>query len=273
MEMVPSHRMPCLRVARFFASATMTANVLSFSLLHIDPFVLVVDKPAGLLSVPGRGASKQDCLARRLADVFPEARIVHRLDMATSGLMVFARGEGMQRWLSRQFAERRVGKRYLAVIDGRLPASYGEIDLPLSADWPNRPRQRVDTAHGKPALTRFRRLSYDPTGDRSSVLLWPVTGRTHQLRVHLQAIGHPIVGDALYGSAETERNSERLLLHADALVLPNRDGGEPLRLRCPAPFSTFKLPPWTSAHALEQKQGLFQSQGFFQSRHDKDFRK
>ncbi len=240
----------------------------SFTLLHADRDTLIVDKPAGLLSVPGRGADKQDCLARRVIDVFPEARIVHRLDMATSGLMVFARGGEMQRWLCRQFAERRVGKRYLAVIHGRLLAAHGEIDLPLSADWPNRPRQRVDTAHGKPALTRFRRLSYDPTGDRSSVLLWPVTGRTHQLRVHLQAIGHPIVGDALYGSAENERNSERLLLHADALVLPNRDGGEPLRLRCPALFSTFKLPPWTSAHALEQKQGSFQTHGLSQTRHD-----
>lgn len=208
-----------------------------FTLLHADRDTLVVDKPTGLLSVPGRGADKQDCLARRVIDAFPEARIVHRLDMATSGLMVFARGGEMQRWLCRQFAERRIGKRYLAVIHGRLLATHGEIDLPLSADWQNRPRQRVDRLHGKPALTRFQRLAYDPIRDCTTVFLWPESGRTHQLRVHLQAIAHPIVGDPLYGPVEADQDAGRLLLHAEELILPRAGGGLPLRVHSPAPFA------------------------------------
>ncbi|HNH23761.1 MAG TPA: RNA pseudouridine synthase [Accumulibacter sp.] len=212
-----------------------------YVLRHADPATLVLDKPAGLLAVPGRGEDKQDCLARRVMADFPEARVVHRLDMATSGLMVLARGDEMQRWLSRQFAERRVGKRYLAIVHGHLADVAGTIDLPLAADWPNRPRQQVDWRHGKAALTRYRRLAYDPADDCSAVLLWPETGRTHQLRVHLRAIGHPIVGDALYGTSGTQRDTERLMLHADELVLPRRDGGTPLCLSCPAPFATASL--------------------------------
>ncbi|MBL8399368.1 MAG: RNA pseudouridine synthase [Candidatus Accumulibacter sp.] len=210
-------------------------------LRHADPLTLVVDKPAGLLAVPGRGEDKQDCLARRVMADFPEARVVHRLDMATSGLMVLARGDEMQRWLSRQFAERRVGKRYLAIVHGRLVDARGVIDLPLTADWPNRPRQRVDTRLGKAALTRYCRLAYDPASDCSTVLLWPQTGRTHQLRVHLLAIGHPIVGDALYGPCATDEVADRLLLHADELLLPRRDGGPPLCLSSPAPFASASL--------------------------------
>ncbi len=209
----------------------------SFTLLHEDQTTLVVNKPAGLLSVPGRGTDKQDCLARRVADVFPDARIVHRLDMDTSGLMVFARGDEMQRWLSRQFAERRIGKRYLAVVHGRLNLPAGEIDLPLAADWLNRPRQRVNVVHGKPALTRFHRVTYDQTHDRSTVLLWPETGRTHQLRVHMLAIGHPIVGDRLYSPAETRQDADRLMLHAEELILPRAGDAPPLRVHCPAPFA------------------------------------
>lgn len=182
------------------------------SIIYADDSLLVVEKPAGLLAVPGRGPDKQECLARRVMDEFPDALIVHRLDMATSGLMLFARGREMQRVLSQRFMDRQVEKNYEAVVEGR-PEDCGEIDLPLSADWPNRPRQKVDGS-GKSALTRFRMLACDTATDTSRVELKPVTGRTHQLRVHLAAIGHAILGDALYG----ERPAPRLMLHASHLA-------------------------------------------------------
>ncbi|OGT03566.1 MAG: RNA pseudouridine synthase [Gallionellales bacterium RIFCSPLOWO2_02_58_13] len=183
-------------------------------LIYRDDTLIVVNKPAGLLAVPGRGADKQDCLASRVQAEFPDALVVHRLDMATSGLLLFARGAEMQRRLSHLFREREVQKRYVAVVSGRLELLSGEIDLPLIRDWPNRPRQKVDFATGKPSLTRYRVLAHDDGTTR--VELEPVTGRTHQLRVHMAAIGHPIMGDALYGG-EAEGRAERLLLHASAL--------------------------------------------------------
>jgi len=185
-------------------------------LIYRDESLIVVNKPAGLLAVPGRGVDKQDCLASRVQAGFTDALIVHRLDMATSGLMLFARGAEMQRRLSHLFREREVQKRYVAVVAGRLELLSGEIDLPLMRDWPNRPRQKVDFASGKPSLTRYRLLAHDASTDTSRVELEPVTGRTHQLRVHMAAIGHPIMGDALYGG-EAEGRAERLLLHASAL--------------------------------------------------------
>jgi tRNA pseudouridine32 synthase/23S rRNA pseudouridine746 synthase len=205
-------------------------------LLYLDAALLVVNKPAGLLSVPGRGDEKHDCLARRVQAEYPEALIVHRLDMPTSGLLVLARGPQMQRRLSIQFAQRTVDKRYLAVVAGLLPATRGEIDLPLIADWANRPRQKVDLLAGKPSFTRYQVLSHDPATETSRLALWPVTGRTHQLRVHLQAIGHPIVGDALYASAKKPASSKRLLLHAEQLALAHPESGRPLHFSCPAPF-------------------------------------
>lgn len=203
---------------------------------YVDPALLVVNKPSGLLSVPGRGDDKQDCLARRVQAAFPEARIVHRLDLHTSGLLIMARGSPMQRQLSRLFAARRIEKRYLAVVEGALPAGNGIIELPLLADWPRRPRQKVDFVAGKPARTRYRLLQYDPVDDASRVALWPETGRTHQLRVHLQAIGHPIVGDTLYGSRAAALPKTRLLLHADYLSLPHPLGGHCLCIASPPPF-------------------------------------
>jgi tRNA pseudouridine32 synthase/23S rRNA pseudouridine746 synthase len=205
-------------------------------ILYADATLLVVNKPAGLLSVPGRGEDKQDCLSKRLQGEFPDALIVHRLDMHTSGLLVLARGKEMQRRLSSQFAERQVDKRYVALVAGRLPTASGEIDLPLSADWPRRPRQKVDPLAGKPSLTRYQVLSHDPTTSRSRLLLVPLTGRTHQLRVHLQALGHPIIGDALYGNAEPAAQGTRLMLHAEALAFAHPESGQPLRFLCPAPF-------------------------------------
>jgi tRNA pseudouridine32 synthase/23S rRNA pseudouridine746 synthase len=202
----------------------------------------VANKPAGLLAVPGRGADKQDCLASRVQAEFPDALVVHRLDMATSGLLLFARGAEMQRRLSHLFSKREVQKRYVAVVAGRVESLSAEIDLPLAGDWPNRPRQKVDHELGKPSLTRYRVLGYGEDvrpgvskGERDTcttrVELEPVTGRTHQLRVHLAAIGHPILGDALYG-----QGAERLMLHASALSFAHPLGGEPLALASEPPF-------------------------------------
>jgi tRNA pseudouridine32 synthase/23S rRNA pseudouridine746 synthase len=204
-------------------------NVLE--LIYQDEALLVVSKPAGLLSVPGRGADKQDCLAARIQSQFADALVVHRLDMATSGLLLFARGESMQRRLSQMFRERLISKRYVAVVSGRLAQETGEIDLPLICDWPNRPRQMVDHAIGKPSLTRYRRLDIDSSTSR--VELEPVTGRTHQLRVHLAAIGHPILGDALYGDAGA---APRLLLHACSLEFLHPLSGAPLNFASASPF-------------------------------------
>ena len=164
--------------------------------VHLDPYMIVVDKPAGLLAVPGR--SEADCMATRVQALWPEALVVHRLDMATSGLLLLARGAQMQRLLSQAFAERRVDKRYIAVVHGLPVEDSGKIDLPLAADWPNRPRQQIDHGRGKAALTLWRVLGRDPATQQTRLELQPVSGRTHQLRVHLAAIGHPVVGDALY---------------------------------------------------------------------------
>lgn len=192
-------------------------------LVHEDEALLVVDKPAGLLAVPGRGADKQDCLAARVQARFADARVVHRLDQATSGLMLFARGPAMQRRLSAAFEQREIGKRYVAVVAGRLPEAEGRLDAPLAADWPNRPRQRVDLDAGKPALTLWWRSGVDGGGGngigRSRVELEPHTGRTHQLRVHLAALGHPILGDTLYAPPAVQALAPRLLLHACRLTL------------------------------------------------------
>ena len=200
-------------------------------LLHADAALLVAVKPAGLLSVPGRGPDKQDCLSVRLQSLFPDALIVHRLDMATSGLMLFARGPAMQRRLSMMFQGREIEKRYVAVCTGRLHEDVGEIDLPLAPDWPNRPLQRVSMQEGKPSLTRYRVLEKDEA--RSRVELEPVTGRSHQLRLHLASIGHPILGDALYGDAHS---APRLLLHASRLHFAHPLVGDLLSFEHAAPF-------------------------------------
>lgn len=207
--------------------------------LHADAHLLAFDKPSGLLSVPGRGADKQDCLAARAQARWPDALVVHRLDMATSGLIVMARGIDMQRRLAASFAARQAAKEYVAVVDGWLARDDGEIDLPLITDWPNRPRQMVDPARGKPSLTRWRVLQRDadPEGrPRTRVALFPVTGRSHQLRVHLQAIGHPILGDGLYAAPGACERAPRLLLHALRLALPHPAQGRAIALCAPAPF-------------------------------------
>jgi tRNA pseudouridine32 synthase/23S rRNA pseudouridine746 synthase len=205
------------------------------AVIFADAALIVVDKPAGMLAVPGRGADKQDCVATRVQAMFTDALVVHRLDQATSGVLLFARGAHMQSALAKAFARRAVTKRYVAVVHGDLAADAGSIDLPLAADWPARPRQQVNHAQGKPALTHYRVLARHADGT-SRVELQPVTGRTHQLRVHLAAIGHPIVGDALYASAAAQPACDRLLLHAASLAFAHPHTGQPMRLQAAEPF-------------------------------------
>ncbi|MFC3534064.1 pseudouridine synthase [Vogesella facilis] len=205
------------------------------TLLYADEALLLLDKPSGLLSVPGRGEGFADCLIARAQRQFPDALVVHRLDMATSGILLLARGAAMQRALSLLFAGRAVRKRYVAVVAGHLPGE-GRIMLPLGRDWPNRPRQKVDLLAGKPAHTDWRALHYDAANVCSRVELWPHTGRTHQLRAHMQALGHPILGDSLYAPSAALAAAPRLLLHASRLQLPHPLSGAPLDIHCPPPF-------------------------------------
>lgn len=203
--------------------------------IFADEFLIVANKPPGLLSVPGRGEDKQDCLATRVQAAYSDALIVHRLDMSTSGLLVLARGEAMQRHFFKLFRERQVDKRYLAVVAGQVADDSGEIDLPLICDWPNRPRQKVDFEIGKPSLTRFRVVDRDPLADTTRLALEPVTGRSHQLRVHLAALGHPILGDDLYGGEATGR-ADRLLLHALDLAFVHPATQLPVEFHCQPDF-------------------------------------
>lgn len=200
-------------------------------LIYCDGSLLVANKPAGLLAVPGRGADKQDCLSARILLKFPDTLVVHRLDMATSGLMMFARSVTVQRRLSEMFREHLIAKRYVAVVAGKIEHPAGEVDLPIIADWPNRPLRKIDVELGKPSLTRYRILAQDT--DTTRVALEPVTGRTHQLRVHMAAIGHPILGDALYGDPVS---APRLLLHAQSLNFSHPISHAALSLVCPPAF-------------------------------------
>jgi tRNA pseudouridine32 synthase / 23S rRNA pseudouridine746 synthase len=202
----------------------------------LDDQLLVLDKPAGLLSVPGRGADKADCLWARAALQWPDVLVVHRLDMATSGLLLFARDALTQRLMSQAFAERQVHKTYEAVVAGLVAPDCGSIALPLAADWPQRPRQQVDLQRGKSALTHWQVLARDVSAQQTRLQLTPHTGRSHQLRVHLCAIGHPIVGDALYAPPAVAAASARLLLHASALAFTHPHSGVAVQLDCETPF-------------------------------------
>ena len=201
--------------------------------LYEDESLLAIDKPAGLLSVPGRGEANRDCVAARVQAEVSDALVVHRLDQATSGVLLFGLGAAAQRALSIAFAERRVAKRYEAIVHGLVGGDEGEIDLPLLTDWPNRPRQKVDREQGKASLTRWRVLSRDAASMTTRLQLEPVTGRSHQLRVHLAAIGHAIVGDTLYAPTATE---PRLMLHACELRLPHPGDGRTLAIGSSLPF-------------------------------------
>jgi tRNA pseudouridine32 synthase/23S rRNA pseudouridine746 synthase len=227
------------------AGNAATAPVIpGVGLLHVDESLLVLDKPAGMLSVPGRGEDKQDCLSARVQATFSDALIVHRLDQATSGLTLMARGAAMQRALSRSFETRDIGKRYVAVVSGHLPVpadpdnaeGWSLIDLPIIVDWPRRPLRIIDTERGKPSQTRWRVLAHDATANTTRVELEPVTGRSHQLRVHLKALGHPILGDALYAPEAVQSAAPRLLLHAAVLQFTHPASGLAMKFESTAGF-------------------------------------
>lgn len=222
------------------------ASDASICVLYADDAIVVLDKPSALLSVPGRGPDKQDCLSARVQQHFSDARVVHRLDMATSGLIVMARGAQAQRTLSEAFANRMVAKRYEAVVYGQVATEVGcwrVVDLPIAVDWPNRPRRVINQDSGKASVTRLQTTHFDPLLQISHLVLEPLTGRTHQLRVHLQAIGHPILGDHLYAPPEVAAMAPRLLLNASALTFAHPISGRTMqfsrqRLKCTSESST-----------------------------------
>ena len=202
-------------------------------ILHQDHEILLVAKPAGLLSVPGRGDHLRDSLLVRVQAAFPEALLVHRLDRDTSGVMVFALTHGAQRNLGLQFERRHVKKTYVARVWGHVAERTGTIDLPLIVDWPNRPLQMVDWEHGKRAITDWRVARYEDRATR--MRLMPKTGRSHQLRVHMRELGHPIIGDPFYATGEA-REAPRMMLHSESLRLRHPDGGKALSYSAPCPF-------------------------------------
>jgi tRNA pseudouridine32 synthase/23S rRNA pseudouridine746 synthase len=207
------------------------------TLLYLSEQLIVVDKPSGLLSVPGREAGKEDCLSSRVQAEFPDALIVHRLDMGTSGIVVMGRGAKAQRELSILFQERRVRKRYQALVDGPWQgAASGEIDLPINVDWLNHPKQKVDHDKGRPSRTRYRLLDICAARGMSRVELEPITGRTHQLRVHMAAMGHPILGDDFYGTPASLAKAEHMMLHACQIEFADPETGAPLCIECAPPF-------------------------------------
>jgi tRNA pseudouridine32 synthase / 23S rRNA pseudouridine746 synthase len=212
----------------------------SFDLIYEDNALLVFNKPSGLLSVPGKGPDKADCLRTRVQQIYPEALTVHRLDMSTSGILLMARSAELHRKLSIAFQDREVKKRYVAVVDGRVLENPSQewqlIDKPIATDWINRPLQKIDEIEGKASQTHYKIVSYDAATDTTRLELAPVTGRTHQLRVHLQSLGHPILGDHLYASPEVMAKSARLMLHASQLTFTHPVTGDALDLHCNTPF-------------------------------------
>ncbi|MCU9847909.1 RluA family pseudouridine synthase [Defluviimonas sp. WL0024] len=204
------------------------------NVIHADHAILVIDKPAGLLSVPGKGEDLADCLIARVQMVYPEALLVHRLDRDTSGVIVFALTRHAQRELSAQFEGRKTKKTYRARLWGHLEPKEGRVDLPLIVDWPNRPRQHVNHETGKPAQTDWKVLGHDPDGT-TRVRLMPITGRSHQLRVHMRELGHPILGDALYAEGDA-RHFPRLMLHAESLRCNHPETGRGMTFSAPCPF-------------------------------------
>jgi len=202
-------------------------------ILHDDHQVLLVDKPSGLLSVPGKGPELADCLMSRITAVFPQALLVHRLDRDTSGVMVFALTPHAQRHLGLQFEKRQTKKTYVARVHGKIVEKTGTVDLPLIVDWPNRPKQKVDHETGKQAVTDWRVVRSNE--DETRVRLMPRTGRSHQLRVHMLAIGHPILGDPFYAEGPA-RAHPRLMLHSETLQFRHPDGGKSMRFTAKTPF-------------------------------------
>jgi tRNA pseudouridine32 synthase/23S rRNA pseudouridine746 synthase len=198
-------------------------------ILYEDEHLVAVAKPENLLCVPG--LSEPENLFDQLRRLYPNARVVHRLDMATSGVVLFALNHACQKSLGQQFEKRAIHKRYTAVVSGHLNAATGEVVMPLLCDWPNRPRQKVDWIQGKTAHTIFRVKRY--LNDRTLVELMPLTGRSHQLRVHCQHLGHPIVGDRLY---QGDADSHRLMLHAEFIDFQHPQRNQRIQIHCPSPF-------------------------------------
>ena len=203
-------------------------------ILYEDEDLLLVRKPDLLLSIPGRHPLNKDCLITRLQQQYPSASMVHRLDLDTSGIMVIPLNKPTHAHISRQFQERRVEKAYEAIVFGVVKLDAGEIDLPIAADWDNRPRQVICDQRGKQALTRYEVLSRD--SDSSRLVLRPITGRSHQLRIHLRELGHPILGCDMYAHEEALAMAPRLMLHATALAFEHPSSGQRLSAECPADF-------------------------------------
>ncbi|WP_114192696.1 bifunctional tRNA pseudouridine(32) synthase/23S rRNA pseudouridine(746) synthase RluA [Edaphovirga cremea] len=204
-------------------------------ILYQDEHIMVVNKPSGLLSVPGRALEHKDSVMTRVQRDFPQAESVHRLDMATSGVIAVALTKAAERELKRQFREREPKKSYIARVWGHIEKDEGVIDLPLICDWPNRPKQKVCYETGKAAQTDYLVLERAEDGT-SRVKLTPITGRSHQLRVHMLALGHPILGDNFYAHPEARARAPRLLLHAQELMIIHPKFGKPMHFRCEADF-------------------------------------
>ena len=207
---------------------------LSVDILYHDRNIIVVNKPSGLLSVPGKGELLKDCLISRLQKVFPDALLVHRLDLETSGVMLFALTPYAQRHLGLQFEKRQVKKTYIANVWGNVENKTGEIEAPIIVDWPNRPRQKICWETGKSAFTKWRVLKKNKLSTR--VRLMPTTGRSHQLRVHMLSIGHVILGDKLYAKGEALEASERLQLHSESIKIRHPEGGKGIVFKSRNPF-------------------------------------
>ncbi len=203
-------------------------------IVHRDDHVLLLDKPSGLLSVPGKAPAHADCLERRAQNRFPAARPVHRLDMDTSGLLLMGLGKEAHRYLSIGFERRLVRKKYEALVSGHLKEQEGLVDLPLICDWPNRPRQMIDHQRGKSSQTQWRVLGFE--GDHTRVELVPLTGRSHQLRVHMASLGHPVLGDSFYADENARSAAKRLCLHARSLDFRHPQDGKYVSFQAPCPF-------------------------------------
>jgi len=204
------------------------------AILYEDDDLLLVRKPDLLLTIPGRHPLNKDCLITRLQEKYPTASIVHRLDLDTSGIMVIPLNKPTHAYISRQFQERKMEKSYIAVVFGQVEQDSGEIDLPIAVDWENRPRQIICAERGKQALTRYEVLSRD--SDRSRLLLKPVTGRSHQLRIHMRELGHPILGCDMYAHDKALAMANRLMLHATTLAFEHPATGQWLSGECPPDF-------------------------------------
>ena len=206
-------------------------------IVYEDERIILCDKPSGLLTVPGKDKALADCLEARVQARYPwhrDTKVVHRLDKDTSGLLLLAFDKKALGALGSQFEHRQVEKYYVARVWGEVAGDSGRIDLPLATDWENKPRQRVDHTGGRPAVTEWQVIAREPGFTR--LQLTPLTGRTHQLRVHMLALGHPILGDVFYAPPEALAAADRLQLHAEMLAFAHPDDGRPLRFVRPAPF-------------------------------------